>query len=102
MSESKIIDCYKIEDNQKALSCLKEVTQEPSPCRARLVLFTQDNCTSCKQERKRYQDDIENGIIEEIRIDSPEGTKIADKNGIVFVPALVVLDCHDNIIEPGV
>jgi hypothetical protein len=98
----KIIDCYEIEDTEKALSCLKEVVQEPSACRLRLVLFTQDNCSSCKTERKRFDGDIARGIIEEISIDSPEGIKIADKNGISFVPALVVLDCHDNIIEPGV
>ena len=98
----KILDCYKIEDNEKALACLKEVVQEPSACRPRLVLFTQDACSSCRQEHERYQDDISGGIIEEISIDSPEGIKIADKNGITFVPALVVLDCHDNIIEPGV
>lgn len=98
----KIIDCYKIEDNEKALACLKEETQKPTACRARLVLFTEENCSSCKQERERYQGDISGGIIEEISIDSPEGIKIADKNGITFVPALVVLDCHNNIIEPGV
>ena len=98
MLESKIADCYKIEDNQHALSCLKEVTREPSACRVRLVLFTQENCSSCKLEHKKYQHDIENDIIEEIKFDSPEGRRIADKNGIDFVPVLVVLDCHDNII----
>ena len=98
----KIINCYEIEDNQQALACLKEETQKPTACRARLVLFTEGNCSSCKTERKKYQDDISSGSIEEISIDSPEGIKIADKNGITFVPALVVLDCHDNIIEPGV
>lgn len=102
MSESKIIDCYKIEDNQQALSCLKEAVQEAGPCRTRLVLFTQGNCSSCKKERERFQDDLQSGTIEEIKIDSPEGRKIADKNGIDFAPALVVLDCHDNIIEPSV
>ena len=98
----KILDCYKIEDNEKALACLKEVVQEPSACRARLVLFTGTDCNSCKTERERYQGDISGGIIEEISIESPEGIEIAGKNGITFVPALVVLDCHDNIIEPGV
>ena len=102
MSQSKITACYAIEDNKQALACLKEVVQEKAPCRPRLVLFTQTKCRSCKQERTRYAKDIAEGIIEELNIDSPEAATIAQKNGIDFIPSLVVLDCRDNIIEPGV
>jgi len=102
VSQSKIDECYSKEDNKEALDCLRELVQQPSPCRLRLVLFTQENCQSCKSEAKRYSDDIKAGIIEEVSLDSPEGTRIAMKNGIDFVPSLVVLDCHDNLIEPSV
>jgi len=102
MSRQKINECYSLEDNQAALDCLKKVTQEPGPCQSRLVLFTQTNCQGCKSESSRYRKDIADGIIHEISLDSPEGTAIAKRNGIDFVPALVVLDCHDNIIEPSV
>lgn len=101
MSEyPKIDQCYTIEDNQQALDCLKEATKEESPCKSRLVLFTKKGCSGCKEERKANKADIEAGRIEEISLNSKEGRAIADKNGLVFVPALVVLDCHDNIIEP--
>lgn len=102
MTQSKIDGCYALEDNKAALDCLKRVVQEPSPCQARLVLFTQTNCPGCKSELKRHQQDVTEGVIQEINIDSPEGLAIAKKNNIDFVPALVVLDCHDNIIEPSV
>jgi len=102
MSQSKINDCYAIEDTDKALACLKQVVQEKGECRPRLVLFTQINCRPCKQERTRYAKDIAEGIIEEINIDFPVGAAIAQKNAIDFIPSLVVLDCHDTIIEPGV
>lgn len=102
MSQSKVNDCYAIQDNSEALACLKKVVQEKTECRPRLVLFTQTKCRSCKQERTRHAEDIAQGIIEEISIDSLEGATIAQKNDIDFIPSLVVLDCHDKIIEPGV
>ena len=102
MSQSKIHDCYAIEDNSKALACLRKVVQEKTECRLRLVLFTETKCLPCKEERTRHAEDIGQGIIEEISIDSPIGAAIAQKNGIDFIPSLVVLDCHDNIIDPGV
>lgn len=102
MSQSKINECYAIEDNDEALACLKQVVQQESECRPRLVLFTETGCRPCKQERTRYAKDIAEGIIEEISIDSPVGATIAQKNAIDFIPSLVVLDCHDTIIEPGV
>lgn len=102
MQQTKINDCYAIEDNDEALACLKRVVQEESECRPRLILFTQNKCLPCKQERTKYSQDIAQGIIEEINVDSPVGVALAQKNGIDFIPSLVVLDCHDNIIEPGV
>lgn len=102
MSQETIKGCYALEDNKAALDCLKKATQEPGPCRSRLVLFTQTNCPGCKEEIRRHKTDIKQGLIEEINIDSPEGLEIAKQNGIDFVPALVVLDCNNTIIEPDV
>jgi hypothetical protein len=100
--KQKIEQCYAIEDNKGALDCLKKVTQEEGPCRSRLVLFTRKGCEGCKEIRQEHKKDLKDGAIEEISISSPEGQAIALKNGLDFVPALVVLDCHDNIIEPSV
>ena len=94
-------DCYNIADNKKALDCLRELVRTSNiSCRPRLVLFTQGNCVPCSQEKALRQPDIDEGIIQEISISSPEGLAIAAKNEIDFVPALVLLDCHDNIILP--
>ena len=99
----RIRECYALEDNKAALDCLKQaVREDDGSCRSRLVLFTQTNCPGCKEEIKRHKGDIKQGLIEEINIDSPEGLEIAKQNGIDFVPALVVLDCHGNMIEPDV
>jgi len=102
MSQAKINECYAIEDNEEALACLRKVVQEEGECRPRLVLFTQDKCLPCKQERTRHAGDIAQGIIEEINIDTPVGATLAAINAIDMIPSLVVLDCHDKIIEPSV
>ena len=102
MIQNRVDECYALKDNKSALDCLKRVVQEPSACQSRLVLFTQTNCPGCKSELKRHKQDVSEGLIEEVNIDSPEGLAIAKKNNIDFVPALVVLDCHDNLIEPSV
>jgi len=91
-----------MENNEEALACLRKVVQEEGECRPRLVLFTQDKCVPCKQERKRYKQDISEGIIEEINIDTPVGATLAGINAIDMIPSLVVLDCHDHIILPSV
>lgn len=102
MSQDKVNECYAIEDNEEALACLKKVVQEEGECRPRLVLFTQNKCVPCKEERARHKQDISEGIIEEINIDTPIGATLAEKNGIDMIPSLVVLDCNDKIIEPSV
>ena len=44
---------------------------------------------------------IDEGLIQVIDIDSPEGLAIAAKNEIDAVPSLVLLDCKDKIIYPS-
>ena len=95
--------CLAIEDNKTALSCLKKVVSEYSEsdvCRPKLVLLTNKGCLPCKGEAALHADDIAKGIIQQIDFTSPEGMVIAKKNAIEFIPALVLLDCHDNLIMP--
>ena len=101
-SADKVQECYAIEDNSEALNCLKKVVKEATgECKPRLVLFTQDGCPHCEDEKKLRKNDIAQGVIQVMNLDSLEGLAIARKNDIDFVPALVLLDCQDNIIEPS-
>ena len=96
-------DCLAIEDNNSALSCLKKVVaqySESAVCRPKLVLLVQDGCVPCKEEAALHADDIARGIVQKINVASPEGLAIAKKNDIDLIPSLILLDCHDNIIEP--
>ena len=96
-------DCLAIENDKTALNCLKKVVSEYSNsdiCRPKLVLLTAKWCDPCKGEEALHADDIAKGIIREIAFDSPEGLEIAKKNDIEFIPTLILLDCHNNLIMP--
>lgn len=96
-------DCLAIEDNKTALACLKKVVAQYSDsniCRPKLVLLTSKGCLPCKGEAALHADDIAKGIVQQIDFTSPEGMEIAKKNDIEFIPALVLLDCRDNLIMP--
>ena len=96
-------DCLAIEEDKSALACLKRVVAQHSGsnvCRPKLVLLVQDGCIPCKEETALHAEDIAKGIIQKIDLDSPEGFAIAKKNDIFLVPSLILLDCHNNLIEP--
>jgi len=95
--------CLANPDFESAFDCIKGVVSRGSDsdeCRPKLVLLTQENCPGCEEGIARHQGDIDRGVIEEIRVDSPKGMEIIKANGIDYVPALLLLDCHDNIILP--
>lgn len=97
-------DCLAIEDNKSALACLKRVVAEYSEsdvCRPKLVLLTSKGCLPCKGEAALHADDIAKGIVQQIDVTSPQGLAIAKKNDLDHIPALVLLDCHDNLIMPA-
>lgn len=96
-------DCLAIEENRAALDCLKRVVAQYSGsnvCRPKLVLLTQEGCIPCKEETSLHTEDIARGIIQKVSINSPEGLAIAKKNDITLIPSLILLDCHDNLINP--
>lgn len=96
-------DCLAMENNQQALNCLKRVVDEykgSNECAPRLVLLVQDGCVPCKEETALHQESIDQGTVEKIKIDSPRGIAIAQRNDISLIPSLVLLDCNDNLIFP--
>jgi len=96
-------DCLAMEENKAALNCLKKVVAQYSGsdvCRPKLVLLVQKGCVPCKEETDLHADDIAKGIIQRIQVDSPEGMAIVNKNDIEYIPSLILLDCHDNLILP--
>ena len=96
-------ECYDLTENQEAFDCLKALAKpsEGNTCPVRLVLFTQKNCVPCKEELARLADDIASGAIQEASVDTTEGLALAEKAGISYVPAIAVLDCNDNPIDPA-
>lgn len=96
-------ECYAIENDQKALDCLKDMVKTATGnCRPKLVLLTQENCIPCRQEKARHAVDIKSGVIQEVDFNSAEGITIAEKNELRSIPALLFLDCRNNLIYPSV
>ena len=92
-------NCLAIEDDESALTCLKEVVSRAEGiCRPKLVLLVQAECIPCKEEAARHANDIARGIVQKVMVDSPEGLEIVKKNDINSTPSLLLLDCHNKLI----
>ena len=100
--QKKIDNCFAIDDNNAALACLKEIVRTAKgPCRPKLVLLTQERCIPCAEEKALHQEAINKGIIQLLSVNSREGLEVATKNKIEAIPALLLLDCKDNLIFPS-
>jgi hypothetical protein len=85
-----------------ALSCAIETIEMIPPglkdSKPRLVLFTQDDCIPCAEDREKYAVLLANGQITEVDANSPEGKAIMDQNNLEATPSLVLLDCENKLI----
>ena len=91
--------CMEIENTQEALSCVKTaIANSNDKCRPKLVLLVSAGCDYCREEEQNHRADIAAGIIEKVDIASREGINMVEKNNLDFVPALILLDCHDKVI----
>ena len=101
--QAEVQTCYNHEDDELALSCIKELAAElrgqADVCAPRVVMLTRDGCAPCAEEKRLRQDDIASGAIEVVEITTPRGAAIAQKNEIDWTPAVLVLDCHEAVIE---
>jgi len=100
MDNSDAKKCYVLEDRDAGLACVKKVIENyEGSCKPKLVLLVQEKCPHCSKEKEIHKADIEKGIIKQIDVDSEEGLDIAVKNGLSGVPALLLVDCRNQIIE---
>ena len=85
VDKKKTDECYALDSNTAALDCMKALVQnDQSSCVPKLVLFTQEGCVPCEEEKALRQGDINKGIIREVSIDTREGLAIAAKNEIHY------------------
>ena len=102
--QGKANRCFALEEDAAALDCLKGVVrdmrQDGTACQPKLVILSQKGCPYCAQEQTRHREDIEAGVMQVMDVHSAEGLEIAKQNGIDQVPAILLLDCQNNLIEP--
>lgn len=99
MSEA-VKKCYGIAEDKEAFECLRQVVKHSEDkCKPRIVLLTREGCSGCDEEKLRYKNDIEAGVVTQVDIFTEEGKEIARKNDVYAVPAILVVDCQDKAIE---
>lgn len=98
MSE-KVTSCFDIENKEESFACVrKAIREETGSCHSRIVLLTQESCAVCAEEKARRQKDIEAGEISVVDVDSEDGRDIVKINELDSIPALIVVDCHNQMI----
>ena len=91
--------CMGMESTKEALACAKDVVMNSKEeCRPKLVLLVSEGCDYCREQEEIHKADISAGIIQRLDIASREGITVVEKNNLEFVPSLIVLDCHDNLL----
>ena len=93
-------DCLRIEDMDKSFDCvLKEVKNDTSTCKPRLVLLVDDEgCEPCVEALKHFAKEIGDSAITVIDTKSADGKDIVNKNKVEGEPSLLLLDCQNNMI----
>jgi hypothetical protein len=92
--------CLDIENGEESLACVKRVIAEyTGSCKPKLVLLTQEHCPACAEQKELRKADLESGLIKQLDVLSPEGREIIKLNDLGTVPALVLLDCTNHLIE---
>ncbi|KKM76826.1 hypothetical protein LCGC14_1376170 [marine sediment metagenome] len=103
-----VLECFAIEDDTEAFQCIKDLVvagqqagaEKGETCGPRILLFAQENCAPCAEEKARLQEDIDAGIVEVVDINTPEGLALAKKADIGHVPLVAIVDCEGEPINP--
>jgi hypothetical protein len=99
MADEQVKECFKIEDDPEAMACIKQAVRvADGPCKPRIVLLVKEGCSGCAEEKQHYSQEISDGTIKLLDIETKEGFEVAKRNQILGVPALLILDCRDNAI----
>ena len=98
----EVKECLRLEDGDESYSCLLKAVKEAGggPCPPRLVLLLEDEeCEPCTQALAAYAGDIKKNLLEVVSTNSKDGKDIIEQNDIEYSPSILLLDCHNKIIE---
>lgn len=94
--------CFSEPGDEGTLACVIDTVGRMPPqkvaCMPRLVIFTEEGCDVCAEDKVKYAELLEAGKIEEIDSASEVGAAMMDLNGLKRTPHLVLLDCNDRVI----
>lgn len=100
--DSMIQECLEAEDGLECLvTAFNEINDIPKTkglCKPRLVMLTDADCPNCADMKMIHGGLLSTGIAKEVDASTNRGMAIGDLNGIDGVPALLLLDCNDQLI----
>ena len=98
-TDKMVQSCF---DATDALDCIVETIKVlpdvKGLCKPEVILFTAKDCRYCEDTRITYTDYLRKGEIKELDINSDKGSVKADTAGITDTPALVILDCNNQLL----
>ena len=94
--DKELEQCLGLPEDE-GISCAKSFIKKKSrgSCPIRFVLLTENDCEPCDRAHLKYGDDPD---IKLVNITSKEGKDIIKKGKIKNVPALLIIDCDNNVI----
>lgn len=100
--DGMIQECLESDDG---LDCLvtafneiKDMPKTKGLCKPRLVMLTDPDCPNCEDMKFIHGGLLSTGIAKEVHASTNRGMAIGELNGIAGVPALLLLDCNDQLI----
>lgn len=95
-------DCGQEDDKVGCVADLLDIIppEVQALCQPRMLLLVNEDgsCQPCEDAKKDFASLLKAGIVTEKKIFMGDGARIAKKNGIEGAPALIVVDCNDNVL----
>lgn len=68
------------------------MSEKNDEIKGEIYVLTSDQCPACRELKKELEEDLAKGLIKEIKIETEEGQKIADKLNIREIPTFILKD----------
>lgn len=100
--DGMIQECLEADDGLECLTnafhAINAMPKQKGLCKPRLVMLTDQDCPNCADMRTIHSGLLSTGIAKEVDATSNRGKRIGHLNRVDGVPALLLLDCKDELI----
>lgn len=102
LMDEMILECRELDEddpNNNPVSCvidtIDNLPDDMADVQPRFIILTQEDCAPCGEVVPQFQELIDNGLVDEVKVETQEGQDVMDQTGLKFTPSLAVLH-HDG------